>query len=43
MTGFERLDGVLHLDEVEVGVTEDLFSGEVEDDRTRAYLEGRFG
>lgn len=28
---------------VEVGVTEKLFSGEVEDERTRAYLEGRFG
>jgi phosphate transport system ATP-binding protein len=28
---------------VEVGVTEDLFAGEVEDQRTRDYLEGRFG
>jgi phosphate transport system ATP-binding protein len=28
---------------VEVGPTEELFSGEVEDERTRAYLEGRFG
>jgi phosphate transport system ATP-binding protein len=28
---------------VEVGVTENLFSGEVENERTRDYLEGRFG
>jgi phosphate transport system ATP-binding protein len=28
---------------VEVGVTEDLFTGEVEDPRTRDYVEGRFG
>ena len=28
---------------VEVGVTEDLFTGEVEDTRTREYVEGRFG
>ena len=28
---------------VEVGVTEDLFTGEVQDQRTRDYLEGRFG
>ncbi len=28
---------------VEVGMTEKLFSGEVEDERTGAYLEGRFG
>jgi len=28
---------------VEVGVTEDLFTGEVEDQRTRDYVEGRFG
>jgi phosphate transport system ATP-binding protein len=28
---------------VEVGVTEDLFSGEVRDQRTRDYVEGRFG
>lgn len=28
---------------VEVGVTEDLFTGEVQDSRTRDYVEGRFG
>lgn len=28
---------------VEVGVTEDLFTGEVKDQRTRDYIEGRFG
>jgi phosphate transport system ATP-binding protein len=28
---------------VEVGVTEDLFTGEVHDQRTRDYVEGRFG
>lgn len=28
---------------VEVGVTEDLFTGEIEDQRTRDYVEGRFG
>ncbi len=28
---------------VEVGVTEDLFTGEVQDARTRDYVEGRFG
>ncbi|MEA3278856.1 MAG: phosphate ABC transporter ATP-binding protein [Pseudomonadota bacterium] len=28
---------------VEIGVTEDLFTGEVEDQRTRDYVEGRFG
>jgi len=28
---------------VEVGVTEDLFTGEVADPRTRHYVEGRFG
>ncbi len=28
---------------VEVGVTEDLFTGEVQDTRTRDYVEGRFG
>ena len=28
---------------VEVGQTEDLFTGEVQDSRTRDYLEGRFG
>jgi phosphate transport system ATP-binding protein len=28
---------------VEVGVTEDLFTGEVSDRRTRDYVEGRFG
>jgi len=28
---------------VEVGVTEDLFTGEVKDQRTRDYVEGRFG
>lgn len=28
---------------VEVGKTEDLFTGEVADPRTRAYVEGRFG
>ncbi len=28
---------------VEIGVTEDLFTGEVKDRRTRDYIEGRFG
>jgi phosphate transport system ATP-binding protein len=28
---------------IEVGVTEDLFTGEVSDQRTRDYVEGRFG
>jgi phosphate transport system ATP-binding protein len=28
---------------VEVGITEDLFTGEVQDPRTRDYVEGRFG
>jgi len=28
---------------VEVGITEDLFTGEVKDPRTRDYVEGRFG
>jgi phosphate transport system ATP-binding protein len=28
---------------VEIGVTEDLFTGEVHDPRTRDYVEGRFG
>ena len=28
---------------VEIGVTEDLFTGEVQDQRTRDYVEGRFG
>jgi len=28
---------------VEVGVTEELFTGEVKDQRTRDYVEGRFG
>jgi len=28
---------------VEIGVTEDLFTGEVKDPRTRDYVEGRFG
>jgi phosphate transport system ATP-binding protein len=28
---------------VEVGITEDLFTGEVKDSRTRDYVEGRFG
>lgn len=28
---------------LEVGITEDLFSGEVQDQRTRDYVEGRFG
>ena len=28
---------------IEVGVTEDLFTGEVQDARTRDYVEGRFG
>jgi phosphate transport system ATP-binding protein len=28
---------------VEVGKTEDLFTGEVQDSRTREYVEGRFG
>ena len=28
---------------VEVGVTEELFTGEVQDQRTRDYVDGRFG
>jgi len=28
---------------LEVGITEDLFTGEVKDQRTRDYVEGRFG
>jgi len=28
---------------VEIGVTEDLFTGPVKDRRTRDYVEGRFG
>jgi phosphate transport system ATP-binding protein len=28
---------------VEIGVTEDLFTGEVKDQRTRDYIEGKFG
>ncbi len=28
---------------VEIGVTEDLFTGEVQDQRTRDYIEGKFG
>jgi phosphate transport system ATP-binding protein len=28
---------------VEIGITEDLFTGEVKDQRTRHYVEGRFG
>ena len=28
---------------VEIGETEDLFTGEVKDQRTRDYVEGRFG
>ena len=28
---------------VEIGVTEDLFTGEIKDQRTRDYVEGRFG
>ncbi|MEW8155213.1 MAG: phosphate ABC transporter ATP-binding protein, partial [Candidatus Thiodiazotropha endolucinida] len=28
---------------VEIGITEDLFTGEVEDQRTRDYVEGKFG
>ncbi len=28
---------------VEIGLTEDLFAGEVQDQRTRDYVEGRFG
>jgi phosphate transport system ATP-binding protein len=28
---------------VEIGITEDLFTGEVKDQRTRDYVEGRFG
>jgi phosphate transport system ATP-binding protein len=28
---------------VEIGTTEDLFTGNVKDPRTRDYLEGRFG
>jgi len=28
---------------VEIGITEDLFTGEIKDQRTRDYVEGRFG
>jgi phosphate transport system ATP-binding protein len=28
---------------LDVGITEDLFTGEVNDQRTRDYVEGRFG
>ncbi|MCP4040538.1 MAG: phosphate ABC transporter ATP-binding protein, partial [Gammaproteobacteria bacterium] len=28
---------------VEIGETEDLFTGEVKDRRTRDYVEGKFG
>ncbi len=28
---------------VEMGVTEDLFTGKVTDQRTRDYIEGKFG
>jgi len=28
---------------VEIGMTEDLFTGEVKDQRTRDYVEGKFG
>jgi phosphate transport system ATP-binding protein len=28
---------------LDVGVTEDLFTGEISDQRTRDYVEGRFG
>jgi phosphate transport system ATP-binding protein len=28
---------------IEVGATEDLFTGEVRDPRTRDYVDGRFG
>jgi phosphate transport system ATP-binding protein len=28
---------------VEVGITEDLFTGAVKDQRTRDYVDGRFG
>jgi phosphate transport system ATP-binding protein len=28
---------------LDVGITEDLFTGEVSDQRTRDYVEGRFG
>jgi phosphate transport system ATP-binding protein len=28
---------------VEVGQTEDFFTGEVQDQRTRDYVDGRFG
>ena len=37
-TGF-FLDG----EGVEMGTTEDLFTGKVEDQRTKDYIEGRFG
>jgi len=28
---------------LDMGITEDLFTGEVKDQRTRDYVEGRFG
>ena len=28
---------------VELGITEEFFTGEVKDERTRSYVEGRFG
>ena len=39
----DRTAFFLNGDMVEVGVTEDLFTGEVKDQRTRDYVEGRFG
>jgi phosphate transport system ATP-binding protein len=39
----DRTAFFLNGDMVEVGPTEDLFTGEVKDQRTRDYVEGRFG
>lgn len=39
----ERTAFFLNGELVEVGATEDLFTGTVSDDRTRQYVEGRFG
>ena len=39
----DRTAFILNGELVEIGVTEDLFTGPVRDQRTRDYLEGRFG
>lgn len=39
----DRTAFLLNGDLIEIGVTEDLFTGPVKDQRTRDYVEGRFG